>query len=96
MSMHPPFTAQLRLYRYISLTSAYTSVTRADDKLLTPLQAQAPVSEPGYAPAPGPVALPSCSGGKLPIAWNCTHLGQPFEFDADSYREAAPLARKEK
>ena len=54
-----------------------------------------PVQASAFVPAPGPVQAPLCPGGRLPTAWNCTHLGQPYEFDLDSYSEAAPLANRE-
>ena len=71
-----------------------------------PLQAPAPAPvpalvpvpalAPAFAPAPGPAQIPWCPGGIVPVAWNCTHLNQPFLFDAASYLQAAPLAAREK
>ena len=61
-----------------------------------PTPALTPVLAPALAPAPGPAQLPWCPGSAVPVAWNCTHLDQPFLFDAASYLQAAPLAAKEK
>ena len=64
--------------------------------LQAPAPAPVPALAPAFAPAPGPAQIPWCPGGFIPVAWNCTHLEQPFLFDAASYLQAAPLAAREK